>query len=91
MNMLKQRRDKFQEKKDKLLNLSLFILPRSRTIFRNLKENLSKIIGIDGFGLWRVEQSFCPQLSTAKEDVTQNSVIMHELNKELFHEGNDMP
>ena len=53
MNMLKQRRDEFK-KKDKLINLSLFILPRSRTIFRNLKENLSKIIGSDGFGLRRV-------------------------------------
>ena len=40
---LKQRRDNFPPK-NKLINLSLFILFRSRTIFRNLKENMSKIM-----------------------------------------------
>ena len=48
---------------------------------RNLKVNLSKIIGIDGFGLLlRVWRYFCPQLSRAKEDGTQTSVFVHEIN-----------
>ena len=29
----------------------------------------------------RLSQYFCPQLSRAKEDVTQNFVIVHEKNK----------
>ena len=40
--------------KDKLINLKLmvfFILSKSRVIFRNLKVNLSKIIGINRFDL----------------------------------------
>ena len=49
---------------------------------RNLKVNLSKIIGIDAFVLLpRVWQYFCTQLSRTKEGVTQNSVIVHEINK----------
>ena len=38
-------------RKDSSFRTMLFILPRSRAIFRNLRENLSKVIGIDGFGL----------------------------------------
>ena len=30
---------------------------------------------------------FCPQLLRAKENVMQNSVMMHEVNKELFQWG----
>ena len=49
------RRDDFLHGKDKLVNLKLrvFFLSYLETgrFFRNLKVNLSKIIGIDGFGL----------------------------------------
>ena len=79
--------------KDKLINLKLmvfFILSKSRVIFRNLKVNLSKIIGINRFDLIIAKslRMFLPsELLRAKENVTENFVIMHEINKGLFQRG----
>ena len=49
--------------------------------FRNLKVNLSNNRNWQVGSLLRVWQDFCPQLSKAKEDVTQNSVMVDEINK----------
>ena len=57
------------------------MLLRSQAIVQKF-ENLSKMIGIDG-RVWLIAKSlkiFCPQLSIAKEDVTQNFVIVNEIN-----------
>ena len=45
-------------------------------------QKLSKIIGIDRFGLLQeFDNIFFLQWSRAEEDVTQNSMIVHEINK----------
>ena len=71
--------------KDKPINLKLtifFILPRNRAIFQKTEGKSFK-----NNWFW---QYFCPQLSRAKEDVTPNSVIVHEIRTDCFSEGNDM-
>ena len=71
--------------KDKLVNLKLtvfFIFPSNRAIFQKIE---GKSFKTNWF--WRY---FCPQLSRAKEDVTQNCVIVHEIITDCFSEGNDM-
>ena len=71
--------------KDKLINLKLmvfFILSKSRVIFRNLKVNLPKIIGINRF-----DSIIALRVVESQENVTENFVIMHEINKGLFQWG----
>ena len=80
--MSSQRTIFFLLRKDKLVNLKItviFILPSNRAISQKMEGKSFK-------NNW-VWQYFCPQLSRAKEDVTQNCVIVHEIITDCFSEG----